>query len=122
MANILVVDDSALSRKMSRRILEGAGHAVCEAADGLSALEQYALVKPDLVLLDVTMPGMDGFEVLRQIRVLGPRARIIMVTADIQNSTREIAAAGGAAGFVSKPMSVESVLRAVDAAMETTPS
>jgi two-component system chemotaxis response regulator CheY len=117
MARILVVDDSALSRKISRRILEEAGHAVDDAADGLAALERYALGRPDLVLLDVTMNDMDGLEVLRQLRAMDPAARVVMATADAQTSTRNLSQAGGAVGFVLKPLVRETVLRAVDAAL-----
>lgn len=117
MANILVVDDSALSRRVSRRILEGAGHAVTDVADGLAALERYALNKPDLVLLDVTMAEMDGLEVLRQLRAMDAGAVVVMATADVQSSTRTLAAAGGASGFVVKPLATDAVLQAVDAAL-----
>ncbi|HEY1191597.1 MAG TPA: response regulator [Gemmata sp.] len=117
MAKVLVVDDSALSRRVSRRILEAAGHAVTDVADGLAALERYALDRPDLVLLDVTMAEMDGLEVLRQLRAMDPGAVVVMATADVQSSTREMADAAGAAGFVSKPLAAETVLRAVSAAL-----
>ena len=117
MAKILVVDDSTLSRRISRRILEEAGHTVDDAADGLSALERYALARPDLVLLDVTMNEMDGLEVLRQLRAMDPAARVVMVTADAQTSTRTLAEASGAVGFVLKPLVREPLLRAVDTAL-----
>src|SRR5688572_15435846 len=99
MAKILVVDDSSLSRRIARRILQDAGHTVAEAADGFAALERYALEKPDLVLLDVTMAQMNGLEVLRQLRALDPAARVVMATADVQTSTRTLALAGGAVGL-----------------------
>jgi two-component system chemotaxis response regulator CheY len=118
MAEILVVDDSNLSRRTSRRILESGGHAVREVADGMSALEQYALSRPDLVLLDVTMTDMNGLEVLKQLRAIDPNARVVMATADVQSSTRELAIAGGAAGFVTKPLDAETVLSAVARALE----
>lgn len=118
MATILVVDDSNLSRKTSRRILESGGHQVIDVPDGLSALERYALDRPDVVLLDVTMAGLNGLEVLEQLRVIDPAARVVMATADVQSSTREMALASGAAGFVTKPLNVEAVLGAVSAALE----
>jgi two-component system, chemotaxis family, chemotaxis protein CheY len=118
MATILIVDDSNLSRKTSRRILEAGGHKVRDVADGMSALEQYALDRPDLVLLDVTMADMNGLEVLRQLRAIDPNARVVMATADVQSSTRELALAGGAAGFVTKPLNSDVVLTAVTAAVE----
>ena len=117
MANILVVDDSSLSRRTSRRILESAGHAVTEAADGMSALERYAVDRPDLVLLDVTMAEMGGLEVLAQLRAMDPAARVVMATADVQTSTRTLSTAVGAVGFVAKPLTTDSVVRAVDAAL-----
>lgn len=117
MAKIMVVDDSGLSRRVSRRILEGAGHQVSEADDGLAALERYGLDRPDLVLLDITMRGMDGLEVLQRLRELDPAARVVIATADVQASTRELAAQGGAAGFVTKPLSADTVLRAIQAAL-----
>lgn len=119
MARILVVDDSALSRRVSRRILESAGHAVADVADGLAALERYALDRPDLVLLDVTMAEMDGLEVLRQLRTMDPAAVVVMATADVQSSTRTLAEAGGASGFVVKPLAADAVLRAVAGALAT---
>ena len=118
MATILVVDDSGLSRKTSRRILETGGHQVREVADGMSALEQYTLDQPDLVLLDVTMADMNGLEVLRQLRAIDPAARVVMATADVQSSTRELALAGGAVGFVTKPLNSDVLLAAVAAAIE----
>jgi two-component system, chemotaxis family, chemotaxis protein CheY len=113
MANILVVDDSALSRRILRRILEAADHTVREADDGMLALEQYLLDQPELVLLDMTMRGMHGLDVLGKLRELDPRARVIVATADIQRSTRELVEAAGGSGFVSKPFEPERLLSAV---------
>ena len=84
----------------------------------MSALEQYALDRPDLVLLDVTMADMNGLDVLRQLRAIDPGARVVMATADVQSSTRELALANGAAGFVTKPLNADVVLVAVATAME----
>ena len=118
MATILIVDDSNLSRRTSRRILEAGGHLVRDVADGMSALEQYSLDRPDLVLLDVTMADMNGLDVLRQLRAMDHGARVVMATADVQSSTREMAMSSGAAGFVTKPLHGDAILAAVAAAME----
>src|SRR5215203_1702042 len=115
MATILLVDDSSLSRKTARRILEGSGHQVRNAAEGLAALEECTLARPDLVLLDVTMPEINGLEVLRLLMSLDPSARVVMATADVQSSTRELAIQGGAAGFVTEPLKGGEVLTAVAA-------
>lgn len=117
MAKILLVDDSAMSRRILRRILEPDGHMICEADDGLVALERYVLDQPDLVLLDMTMRGMHGLEVLGQLRTLDPSARVIVATADIQQSTRTLAQAAGSSGFISKPFTSEPVRHAVDLAL-----
>ena len=114
MARILVVDDSGLSRRTLRRILEAAGHEVAEAVDGISALEHYFLDRPDLVLMDLVMGGMYGLEALEKLRQLDPQARVIVATADIQSSTRHLAEAGGASGLVTKPFSAEQVVGAVN--------
>ncbi len=115
MANILIVDDSGLSRRILRRILESAGHRVIEAGDGLAALERYAIDRPDIVLLDLTMVGMHGLDVLGKLREIDSRANIVVATADIQQSTYDMVIAAGASGFLRKPFSEVQVLQAVDA-------
>lgn len=115
-ANVLVVDDSSLARRMLRRILEELGHTVEEAADGASALERYFLKRPDIVMLDMVMTGMYGLDVLAKMRELNPDVRVIVASADIQTSTRDKAREAGAAAFVNKPVNpkeLETVLTAV---------
>ncbi|HYF61387.1 MAG TPA: response regulator [Herpetosiphonaceae bacterium] len=115
MAKVLLVDDSNFSRRVLRRIIEPAGHDIREAEDGLSALEQYALDRPDLVLLDMNMAGMNGLDVLLKLRELDPGAVVVIATADIQNSTRLLSRDGGARGFISKPFVAENVLATLEA-------
>lgn len=110
---ILVVDDSAMSRRMLRRIVESAGYEVVEADEGAAGLEQYFLEKPDLVFLDLTMKDMYGLDVLAKLRELDAEARVIIASADIQDSTREMVAAAGANAFINKPLSPEKVLQAL---------
>ena len=113
-AKIMVVDDSAMSRRTMRRILEGAGHSVVEADEGMAALELYFLEKPDLVFLDLVMKGMYGLEVLEKLREMDGDARVVVASADIQSSTRTMVESAGARGFINKPFVVEQVLAAVD--------
>jgi two-component system, chemotaxis family, chemotaxis protein CheY len=113
---VLVVDDSALARRNLRQILEAAGYEVVEAADGLIALEQYFLQKPDIVLLDLVMRGMYGLEVLKKLRELDPTARVLVVSADVQSSSHDLAAEAGAKGFVNKPFDRDQILGALHAA------
>jgi len=111
---ILVVDDSAFARRTLRRILEEGGFQVEEANGGAEAMEKYSQRKPDAVLLDVVMGGMEGLEVLQKLREADPNASVVMATADIQTGTRAAATAGGAAGFVNKPFNPEEVLGEVN--------
>lgn len=117
MAKVLVVDDSNLARRTTRKILESAGYEVVEAEDGLHGLEQFYVEKPAVVVLDVTMKDMDGIEVLKRIRELDESAKVIIVTADVQNSTRTMAESGGAFGFVIKPVVTKSLLEAIEGAL-----
>ena len=111
---ILIVDDSAMSRRMLRRIVESAGYEVVEAEEGAAGLEQFFLEKPDLVFLDLTMKDMYGLDVLGKLRELDPKARVIIASADIQDSTREMVAAAGANAFINKPLTPEKVLQALE--------
>jgi two-component system chemotaxis response regulator CheY len=111
---VLLVDDSGLARRGTRRVLEEAGYTVVEAEDGLSALERFAVEKPDVVLLDLVMKGMYGLDVLAKLRELDPAARVIVVSADIQTSSREMVQAGGASGFINKPAAPGQVVAMVE--------
>ena len=115
---ILLVDDSALARRSVRQMLEGAGYEVVEAEDGLIALERYFLAKPDLVILDLVMNGMMGLDVLQKLHEMDPKVIAIVVSADIQHSSREMAVAGGARDFLNKPVDRASLLSAVSRALE----
>jgi two-component system, chemotaxis family, chemotaxis protein CheY len=114
---ILIVDDSALSRRTLRRILESAGYEVVEADDGMAALELYFLEKPDLVLLDLVMKGMYGLDVLVKLREMDQEARVVVASADIQSSTRKLVDEAGALGFINKPFVSEQVDAAVKVAL-----
>jgi two-component system, chemotaxis family, chemotaxis protein CheY len=116
-AKVLIVDDSALTRRSLRQILETAGCEVVEAENGLDALERYFLDKPDVVLLDLVMRGMYGLDVLQKIRELDPSARIVVVSADIQTSSQDLAGEAGAAAFINKPFDKTEILSALDAAL-----
>jgi two-component system, chemotaxis family, chemotaxis protein CheY len=114
---ILIVDDSALSRRTLRRILESAGYEVMEADDGMAALEVYFLEKPGLVLLDLVMKGMYGLDVLVKLREMDQEARVVVASADIQSATRKMVDEAGALGFINKPFVSEQVVAAVKSAL-----
>src|SRR6266542_1988425 len=81
MARVLVVDDAAFMRVRAAKVLEDSGHEVEQAENGLEAVKKYAEWRPDAVLMDITMPEMDGLTALKEIRKLDPGARVAMVTA-----------------------------------------
>ena len=110
---ILVVDDSGLARRRARGILEGAGYEVVEAEDGMAAIESYFVARPDIVLLDLVMKGMYGLDVLTKLREMDESAQVIVVSADVQTSSRELVVEAGAAGFLVKPLDADAVLALV---------
>ncbi len=118
MAKLLIVDDSRLSRRILRSILEPAGYQIAEAEDGIAALEKYFVDKPDLVLLDLTMDGMYGLDVLTKLRQMDPQARVLITSADIQSQTHAIAKAEGAVGYIDKPFAPGQVLSTVDTVLK----
>ncbi len=114
---ILLIDDSAFSRNMFKRAL-GNLYTFAEASDGMQGVELYFLEKPDLVILDLTMPGMSGFEVLSQLMKLDPQAKILIGTSDVQELTQQETESLGAVGFLTKPFTPEKVHEAVKKALE----
>lgn len=116
-AKVLIVDDSALARRTMRQILETAGYDVAEADDGLNALERYFLEKPDVVMLDLVMKGMYGLDVLTKLRELDPGVKVIVVSADIQTSSRELVEQAGGAAFLNKPYDRDDILTAISATL-----
>ncbi len=97
-----------------RQILESAGHQVGEASDGIGALEQFYIEKPDVVMLDLVMKGMYGLDVLAKLRELDPDVKVIVVSADIQTSSHELVREAGGIAFVNKPFDREDILNALD--------
>jgi two-component system chemotaxis response regulator CheY len=119
-AKILLVDDSGMARRAVRQMLETAGYDVAEAEDGMTGLERYFLEKPDLVLLDLVMRGMNGLDVLKKLQQLDAAVRVIVVSADVQDSSREMAFSAGASGFLNKPVDRVALLAAVAKSLEGT--
>ena len=114
---IMIVDDSGMSRRTMRSILESAGYEIVEAHDGMTALELYFVAKPDLVLLDLVMKGMYGLDVLAKLHAMDKDVRVIVASADIQSFTRTLVEEAGAKAFVTKPFVAEEILTAVRAAL-----
>jgi two-component system, chemotaxis family, chemotaxis protein CheY len=117
----LIVDDSGLSRRMIRNCVEELGHTAVEAAEGAAALERYVLEKPDFVFLDLLIPGMSGFDILTLLRAMDPNARIIVCTADVQVSTRDLVKQAGACAVINKPVTLEQISATVNSILSDQP-
>lgn len=113
MAKILVVDDAAFMRMRCCKLLTENGHEVAEAGNGKEAVDKYTEIKPDGVLLDITMPEMDGIATLKKLLEIDSGARVAMVTAMGQQSMVIEALKSGAKDFVVKPFDANRVLAAV---------
>ena len=112
--NILICDDAAFMRMMIKDILTENGYNIAgEAENGLKAVEKYNETKPDLVLMDITMPEMDGIQALKQIKATDPSACVIMCSAMGQQAMVIEAIQSGAKDFIVKPFQAERVLEAV---------
>jgi CheY-like chemotaxis protein len=99
---ILVADDHARMRTLIRRVLTGAAHDVITCGDGREAVRLWARVRPDLTLMDLEMPGLDGLAATRAIREMDPSARVMILTAHDSPALRLAARAAGAAGYALK--------------------
>ena len=112
--NILICDDAAFMRMMIKDILTKNGYNVAgEAENGQKAVEKYAELKPDLVLMDITMPEMDGIQALKKIKASDPSATIIMCSAMGQQAMVIESIQAGAKDFIVKPSQADRVLEAV---------
>ncbi len=118
MARVLVVDDAAFMRMTIKKMLEAHGHSViAEAENGLEAVKKYIEAKPDVVLLDITMPEMNGVEALKRIKELEPGARVIICSAMGQQAMVAQAIQYGAKDFIVKPFEEDRLIAAVDKIM-----
>ena len=112
--NILICDDAAFMRMMIKDILTKNGYNIAgEAENGAKAVEKYAELKPDLVLMDITMPEMDGIEALKKIKETDPNASVIMCSAMGQQAMVIESIQSGAKDFIVKPFQADRVLEAV---------
>ena len=114
MAKILVVDDAEFLRVRISKMLTGDGFEVVEADNGLKAIDAYKTHKPDMVLMDITMPEMDGLTALKELRKIDPAAKVIMLTALGQESVVLEAVKSGAKDFVVKPFERDRVMSAIN--------
>lgn len=114
MAKILLVDDAAFMRKVIKDTLSKNGYTdLHEAVDGADAVEKFAELKPDLVIMDITMPNMDGLEALKAIRQKDGGANVVMCSAMGQEAMVIDAIQSGAKDFIVKPFKPDRILKTV---------
>lgn len=116
MTKILIADDKATSRELIRTVLEDDGYAISEASDGIEALRYAHEFEPDLIILDLHMPGVDGYGVVSELRRDGRFATIpiMALTASAMQGDRELALAAGFDSYVSKPIPLSALREEVE--------
>jgi two-component system chemotaxis response regulator CheY len=116
---ILIADDLSFIRLVQREALSSSGHQIVgEASNGREAVEKYAELRPDLIVLDITMPEMNGLEAMKRILAIDPGARIIICSAIGQQSLIVEAIKAGARDFIVKPFKPDRLVSAIDKALE----
>jgi two-component system chemotaxis response regulator CheY len=117
--SVMLVDDAAFMRMMLKDILSNNGYNIIgEAENGIIAIDKYMELKPDITVMDITMPEMDGLQAVKEIRARDPQARIIMCSAMGQQAMVIEAIQSGAKDFIVKPFQAERVLEAVSKALK----
>ncbi|MEG6520490.1 response regulator [Desulfotomaculum sp. 1211_IL3151] len=112
--DVLIVDDQAGVRYLLEILVKESGHRVYTAQNGVEAVDQVRMVKPDLVFMDVRMPIMGGLEALGKIKKIAPLTEVVMMTAYSAEDTATIAIQKGAMKCMSKPFDVEEVKNLLD--------
>jgi two-component system, chemotaxis family, chemotaxis protein CheY len=120
--NVMIVDDSLIMvQKLGVIVRELGFNLLRTCTNGADAVREYPLVKPDLVMMDITMPGMDGIEATQKIVSQNPNARVVMVTSHGQEALVVRALEAGARGYVLKPVTKERLQAMIDKALKVAP-
>ena len=119
---VVLVDDNAVNRMVASRLLQSLGHEVRSADSGREALVLCAIEDPDVVLLDLHMPGLDGIDTLKALRAQGTTSVALAVTADVSASERGVWTTAGFQGYLGKPFTREHLRRALGAVVDLGPS
>ena len=114
MATILLVEDDERLRILATKVLGRLGHRLVEAADGAAGVQAAAAESPDLVLMDLTLPEMDGLEATRLIKRSRPHTRVVILTAHVMAGDRALAESAGCDGFLAKPYAIGDLVACVD--------
>jgi two-component system, chemotaxis family, chemotaxis protein CheY len=119
MTRILIIDDSLFQRRIISAPLIAAGFETIEAVNGKDGLEKIITDTPDLILLDILMPEKDGLSVLKELHDVQNPIPVIMLTSDVQDSTRQECLGLGARAFLNKPVRAEELLPVIRSALES---
>lgn len=115
MARVLIIDDSKMMRTVERAMLEKMGHEIVdEAADGLDGYDKYFALKPDVVLIDMTMPILDGVTALQKMIQKDETAKIILITSNTQQEKLKSAVEAGVSEILFKPIDEEQLRKAIE--------
>nr|WP_290666259.1 ATP-binding protein [Ardenticatena sp.] len=114
---ILYVEDNPANKMLVRRVLEAQGYEVIEADDGLSGIRKAQEVRPDLILMDINLPGMDGYEAATKIKSIEAlrHVPIVALTANVMQGDRERSLAAGCDGYLPKPIDIDQLIEQVEA-------
>jgi two-component system chemotaxis response regulator CheY len=116
----LIVDDSAFARFHLRRLIQSMDNVLpSEASNGTEAISEYRRLKPDFVLMDIIMPGMEGVETVRRICAADPFARVIMISSLSHQEKVQEAMDAGARYFIPKPVTTGQLKKAIDEVLKT---
>ena len=114
MSRVLIVEDAPYIREVFRDALELHNHVIAgEAVNGVEAIDKYRALKPDIVLMDLLMPVMDGISAIRNIIEFDSKAKIVVVSAITKRSIRDEAMGAGAIDFVAKPFEIQRLVEAI---------
>ena len=118
---ILYIEDNAENRLLVKRILEAHGHTVFEATDGTSGLEAAIRVRPDLVLLDISLPEVDGYDIAGRFREMEEMdgVPVVAVTANVMKGDRERSLAAGCDVYIPKPIDITRLPEQIEEALQT---
>ena len=116
----LIVDDSAFARFHLRRLMDSFDNVIAsEAANGNEAISEYRRLRPDIVLMDIVMPGLEGVETVRRICEDDPKARVIMISSVSYRDKVQEALAAGARYFIPKPVTTEELRKGIERVLES---
>ncbi len=121
MALVLVIDDSAYTRNLMSKALAKDGHQIIQASDGAQGLHVVCTQNPQCVILDLIMPQIDGFKILKALQEKDARLPVIVVTADIQDAVRQQCMDLGATAFLNKPVKEEELRNMVGTVLRGKP-